>query len=58
MALVHNYCTTKSGGGVLNWNALLTIKTLDADHMQVLAITAPGAWQVYNYISKDYCDSH
>ncbi|MDD4968922.1 MAG: hypothetical protein PHT07_05795 [Paludibacter sp.] len=46
------------GGNVLNWNALLTIKTLDADHMQVLAVTAPGAWLVYNYISKDYYDSH
>ena len=46
------------GGGVLNWNALLTIKTLDADHMQVLAVTAPGAWLVYNYISKSYYDSH
>jgi hypothetical protein len=46
------------GGKVLNWNALMTIKTLDADHMQVLAVSGPGAWYIYNYISKDYYDSH
>ena len=55
MQLLH---VKAEGGGVLNWNALLTINTLDADHMHVLAITAPGAWLVYNYNSKDYYDSH
>lgn len=46
------------GGKVLNWNAKMTIKTLDADHMQVIALSGPGAWYIYNYISKDYYDSH
>lgn len=46
------------GGNVLNWNAKMTINALDADHMQVIAISGPGAWYLYNYISKDYYDSH
>lgn len=47
-----------SNSQVLNWNAKLKIKTLDADHMQLIASTGPGAWQVFNYLSKDYYDSH
>lgn len=43
---------------VLNWNAKMTIKMLDADHMQLNALTSPTSWQVLNYISKDYYDSH
>jgi hypothetical protein len=46
------------GHEVLNWNAKMKIKTLDADHMQLIAVTGPGAWMIYNYISKDYYDSH
>jgi len=26
--------------------------------MQVQAVTGAGAWMIYNYISKDYYDSH
>ena len=44
--------------GVLNWNAKMTIQALDADHMQVQAVTGTGAWTIYNYISKAYYDSH
>ena len=47
-----------AGGSVLNWNAKMTIQSLDADHMQVQAVTGAGAWTIYNYISKDYYDSH
>ena len=46
------------GGNVLNWNAKMTIKTLNADAMQVQAVTGAGAWTIYNYISKAYYDSH
>ncbi|MDD5186274.1 MAG: hypothetical protein PHS84_13525 [Paludibacter sp.] len=46
------------GGNVLNWNAKMTINALDADHMQVIAISGTNAWYLYNYISKDYYDSH
>lgn len=46
------------GGGVANWFAKTTIKTLDADHMQLIEIIDPNNWLIYNYISKDYYDSH
>jgi uncharacterized protein (TIGR02145 family) len=46
------------GGNVLNWNTKMTIKTLDADHMQLIALSGPDAWYIYNYISKSYYDSH
>lgn len=46
------------GGAVANWNAKMTIKTLDADHMQLIALKDPNNWLIYNYISKDYYDSH
>jgi hypothetical protein len=46
------------GHEVLNWNAKMKIQTLDANHMQVQAVTGAGAWMIYNYISKDYYDSH
>ena len=47
-----------AGGNVLNWNAKMTIQALDANHMQVQAVTGAGAWTIYNYISKAYYDSH
>jgi len=46
------------GGGVANWNARMTIKTLDADHMQLIAYKDANNWLIYNYITKDYYDSH
>jgi len=46
------------GHEVLNWNAKMKIQTLDADHMQLQAVTGAGAWMIYNYISKAYYDSH
>ncbi|MGD9928374.1 MAG: hypothetical protein AB7U05_00025 [Mangrovibacterium sp.] len=46
------------GGQVANWNARMTVKTLDADHMQLIAKKDPNNWLIYNYITKDYYDSH
>jgi len=46
------------GDKVANWNALTTIKTLDADHMQLIEIIDANNWLIYNYISKAYYDSH
>ena len=53
--LIHDKAKGKE---VLNWNAKMKIQTLDANHMQVQAVTGAGAWMIYNYISKDYYDSH
>lgn len=46
------------GGNVANWFAKMTIKTLDADHMQLIAKKNAGEWLIYNYITKAYYDSH
>ena len=46
------------GGNVASWFARMTIKTLDADHMQLIAKKDPNNWLIYNYITKDYYDSH
>jgi len=46
------------GDKVANWNALTKIKTLDADHMQLIEIIDANNWLIYNYISKAYYDSH
>jgi len=53
--LIHDKAKGKE---VLNWNAKMKIQALDANHMQVQAVTGAGAWMIYNYISKDYYDSH
>lgn len=46
------------GDKVVNWYAKMTIKVLDADHMQLIAVTDAKNWLIYNYISKAYYDSH
>jgi hypothetical protein len=46
------------GNNVLDWYAKMTIKTLDADHMQLICISGPGAWYIYNYISLNYYKTH
>lgn len=46
------------GGQVANWFARMTIKSLDEDHMQLIAKKDPNNWLIYNYITKDYYDSH
>jgi len=46
------------GGQVANWYAKMQIKTLDADHMQLIAKKDPNNWLIYNYITKQYYDTH
>lgn len=47
------------GCRVDNWSAKVLIKELDADHMQLIQVGDNGGiWFFYNYISKDYYDSH
>jgi hypothetical protein len=46
------------GGAVANWNAKMLIKTLDNDHMQLIAKKDANNWLIYNYITKQYYDTH
>jgi hypothetical protein len=46
------------GGSVADWFAKMTIKSLDADHMQLIALKDANNWLIYNYISLDYYNSH
>jgi len=46
------------GDKVVNWYAKMTIKAIDADHMQLIAVIDAKNWLIYNYISKSYYDSH
>ena len=46
------------GANVLNWGAKMTIKSLTADGLEVIALTGPGAWCIYNYVSLDYYNTH
>jgi len=46
------------GGAVANWFAKMTIKSLDADHMQLIAKKDADNWLIYNYISLDYYNTH
>jgi hypothetical protein len=46
------------GGQVANWNAKMTVKTLTDSTMQLIAKKDPNNWLVYNYITKQYYDTH
>jgi hypothetical protein len=46
------------GDKIANWYAKMKVKALDADHLQVIALIDDKNWLFYNYISKDYYDSH
>lgn len=46
------------GGQVPNWKVGLIVKTLTADKLQLVAVRSDGTWLIYNYVSKDYYDSH
>jgi hypothetical protein len=46
------------GGGVANWYARMTVKTLEADHLQLIAFKDANNWLIYNYISQDYYNTH
>lgn len=46
------------GGAVANWFEKMTIKSLDADHMQLIAKKDANNWLIYNYITLDYYNTH
>lgn len=46
------------GGAVANWNARMTVKTLTDSTMQLIAKKDPNNWLIYNYITKQYYDTH
>jgi hypothetical protein len=46
------------GGNVANWFAKMTVKTLTDSTMQVIAKKDSKNWYIYNYITKQYYDTH
>jgi hypothetical protein len=46
------------GGQVPNWFARMQIKTLTDSTMQLIAKKDPNNWLIYNYITKQYYDTH
>lgn len=46
------------GGQVANWNAKMTVKTLTDSTMQLIAKKDASNWYIYNYITKQYYDTH
>jgi hypothetical protein len=46
------------GNRIANWFARMKIKTLTADQMQLICYIDKNNWLIYNYITKNYYDSH
>ena len=46
------------GGQVANWNARMKVKILTDSTMQVIAKIDANNWLLYNYITKQYYDTH
>ena len=46
------------GGQVANWYAKMQIKTLTDNTMQLIAKKDANNWLIYNYITKEYYDTH
>lgn len=46
------------GGAVANWHAKMKVKTLTDSTMQLIAKKDADNWLIYNYITKEYYDSH
>ncbi|WP_205513600.1 hypothetical protein [Longitalea arenae] len=46
------------GGQVANWFAKMTVKTLTDSTMQLIAKKDASNWYIYNYITKEYYDTH
>jgi len=46
------------GSKVVNWYAKMTIKSLTADGLEVIALTSANSWTIYNYVSQDYYNTH
>ncbi len=53
--VIHDHA---QGDNIANWNGKMTIKTLTEDQMQLICYIDPNSWLIYNYITKDYYDSH
>lgn len=49
---------TSQGPNIANWFAKMSIKSLTANGLQVIALKDANNWVIYNYVSKDYYDSH
>jgi len=47
-----------SQGTGQNWFSKMKIVSLTANGLQVIATTDASNWVIYNYVSKDYYDSH
>jgi len=48
-----------TGKRVVDWNAKVLIKSLTENTMQIVEVGDKGTvWLIYNYVSKDYYDSH
>lgn len=46
------------GGAVASWHAKMKVKTLTDSTMQLIAKKDADNWLIYNYITKEYYDSH
>lgn len=46
------------GPGIANWYAKMSIKSLTADGLEIIALNNASAWCIYNYVSQDYYNTH
>jgi hypothetical protein len=46
------------GASVQNWYGKMVIESISANTLQLQCVTGSGAWNIYNYISLDYYNSH
>ena len=46
------------GPNIANWYAKMSIKSLTADGLEIIALKDANDWCIYNYVSLDYYNSH
>jgi hypothetical protein len=46
------------GASVVNWYSKMQILSLTDSTMQLVALTSASAWDIYNYVSLDYYNTH
>jgi hypothetical protein len=46
------------GNSVTDWYAKMSIKTLTDSTMQLICYESSSSWLIYNYVSKNYYDTH
>ncbi|GGA81836.1 hypothetical protein [Puia dinghuensis] len=46
------------GPNIANWYAKMSIKSLTADGLQIIALKDANDWCIYNYVSQDYYTTH